>query len=230
MFVTFPFNVKFQTSGFHVVGASSAPQQGVGGAFSVQPRLGAHWIGAVTFMCTNEETTLAVEAFVASMEGMLGTTAVPVYQRYTPRDGQGRIAPQGYVAPLGDALQYEGAGSETAEFWGFEAEPAIYGTLSEAALLRAVQVKLTNTNAQGLRPGHNFGIGNNLHRAQQVWQDGGVDVVRFSPPLRADADAGAIVTMDAPKCLMRFSSEDEGQQVYSPTPVQSITMNFVEAI
>jgi len=36
--------------------------------------------------------------------------------------------------------------------------------------------------------------------------------------------------MDAPRCVMRFASENEGQLVNQPNPVGEITMNFVEAI
>lgn len=230
MFVTFPFNLRFQTSGFHVVGASSEPQQSIGGAYSVQPRLGAHWVGSVTFLTTNEETRLALQAFVAGMEGMLGTTSVPVFQRHAPRDGQGRAAPRCAVAPLGNSAMFEGGGSQSAEFWGFENLPAVYGNLAAGAALRAVEIAVTPTNYTGLRPGHDLTIGDRLHRVVQLRREGEADVLRITPPLRAAAAAGETVVLDAPHCLMRFASEAEGQQVYSPSPVSGITMNFVEAI
>jgi hypothetical protein len=229
MFNTFPFNLRFQTTGFHVVGASSEPRQSVGGAFSVQPRLGAHWVGSVTFLTTNEETTLALQAFVAGMEGMLGTTAVPILQRYSPRDGQGRMADH-ETAALGDGFQFEGYGSESSEGWGFEGVPAISGELAEAAALRAAEIIVARSNYSGFRPGHDFSIGNRLHRAVQIWPEGENDRVRITPPLRTAYSAGEPVIMDAPRCVMRFASENEGQLVNQPNPVGEITMNFVEAI
>lgn len=230
MHVTFPLNVNFTTSSFQVVGASSAPKQSVSGAFSVQPRLGAHWRGSVTFLTTNQESVLAVQAFVAAMEGALGTTSVPVFQRYLPRDGQGRVAPRRAVAPLGDTSLYEGGGSQTSEFWGFENMAAVSGLLAGAADLRATELVIARTNYTDLRPGHDFGIGGRLHRAVQVIPDGVNDRVRITPPLRAAAALGEEVNLSAPTCLMRFSSEEEGQLAYEPGPVSRITMNFIESI
>ncbi|TYB83937.1 hypothetical protein [Oceaniovalibus sp. ACAM 378] len=230
MFVTFPLNLRFQTSGFQVVGASSEPKQSVGGAFSVQPRLGAHWVGAVTAITTNEETILALQSFVAGMEGMLGTTSVPVFQRYSPRDGQGRLAPRRSTSALGNGLMNEGAGSETSEFWGFDGGPAISGNLAEAAALRAAEITIARTNYSEFRPGHDFSIAGRMHRAIQIWPDGENDRVRITPPLRTAADAGEMVIMDTPHCLMRFASEGEGQLVYETAHVHRVTMNFVEAI
>lgn len=229
MFNTFPHNLRFQTSGFRVVGASSEPQQSVGGAFSVQPRLGAHWVGSVTFMVTNESSTLALQAFVAGMEGMLGTTSVPVYQRYGPRDAQLRTADQS-GAVLGDAYPFEGFGSQAAEPWGFGGVPAISGTLATNAPMRAAEIVISPTNYKDLRPGHDFTIAGRMYRAINIWPDGANDRVRITPPLRDAALAGDVVVMDKPVCQMRFASENEGQLVYELQPGGQVTMNFVEAI
>lgn len=230
MFNTFPSALRFKTSGFHVVGASSTPQQSVGGAFSVQPRLGAHWVGSATFLTTNESTTLSLQAFIAGMEGMLGTTYVPVYQRHRPRDGLGRPAGCLSVAALGDGLMFEGAGSDAMEHWGFGGVPAISGSLAVDAPLRSSEIVIARTNYADFRPGHDFSVAGRMYRAINIWPDGANDRVRITPPLRADAVAGEVVIMDAPHCLMRFASENEGQLVYQPSPVGSVTMNFVEAI
>lgn len=228
MFNTFPFNLRFVTSGFQIVGASSTPQQSVGGAFSVQPRLGAHWVGSATFYTTNEATTLALQAFVAGMEGMLGTTSVPVFQRYAPRDLIGRRAdPAG--AALGDGLLYEGAGSDALEHWGFGGQAAISGILAADADLRASEIVIARTNYSNFRPGHDFTIAGRMYRAINIWPDGANDRVRITPPLRAAAAAGDAVVMDKPVCLMRFASENEGQLAYQPSPAGNVTMNFVEA-
>jgi hypothetical protein len=232
MFNTFPFGLRVQASVFQVVGASSVPNQSVGGAFSVQPRLGAHWVSSVTVKVTNEENTLALQAFVAGMEGMLGTTLVPVHYAYGPRDLVSRLADP-RMSALGDNEPREGMGSESAEFWGFDGESAISGELAEAAALRAAEITVARTNYSEFRPGHDFSIGGRLYRAVNIWPDGINDRVRITPPLRSAAGAGELVVFDTPKCLMRFASENEGQQVYTAAAmrsVRSITMNFVEAI
>lgn len=231
MHVNFPWNVPRRTSGFYLVGMSSEPRQSVGGAFSVQPRLGAHWTAALTVLAANEPSTLALEAFVVGMEGMLGTTDVPVYQRFGALDAQFRAAPEGAIAPLGDCGLGAGHGSLTSEHWGFEAQPAVFAVLAEAAALRATEVVIARSGVAALRPGQSFGIGGRLHRAQLVWSvSDGVDRVRFQPPLRAAAPSAAAVTLNGITCPMRFSSAEEGAQVFDPGPARAVTLNFVEAI
>lgn len=228
--VTFPFNVRHISHSAKLVGLSDAPQSALSGAMSVQPRLGGHWQATASFWATNEATALALQAFVAQMEGMLGTTLFPMYQRYAPLDAQGRRATGYGIGALGNGDIWEGTGSQTWEHYGFESEPSVTATLAASAALRATELRVTNSNTLGLRPGQMFGLGERTYWAKSVWQSGAQDVVSITPPLRAAAAAGDMLVLDRPTCLMRFASEDESALAFTIEPNVQVTMNMVEAI
>lgn len=230
MRVSFPVGLKMTADRPQLVGLSREPQQSISGAFTVVPTLSAYWTLSATFLVTNEATALAMQGFIACMEGMLGTTLVPMYQRWPARDRDGMKAPARLRAVLGDDSQVYGAGSETFEGFGFDNAPVVTAVLAEAAALRATRIKVASIDSTGLRPGQFFTIGERLYRVQLTWVDGGETVMQFQPPLRAAADVGAALVLDAPVCRMRFASEDEGVIAYDLSPLSTVALKFIEAI
>lgn len=223
MRVLFPHQLINQGAAFRVVGQSRPAQQSVGGAMTVVAALGAHWQAQVTFLIKGEAAHLAYLAFLAGMEGQLGTTLLPCTMRFRPFDRDGDSVTRCNVAVL--------AGAQTSQHFGFVNAPVATLTLTEAALLRATRIKVALGNTTGLRPGHRFSIGERLYEAQLIWQDGaGATVVQFQPPLRAAAAAGSVVVADAPHCAMRRSDMDDGAYDHAMLRMQSVTHSFVEAI
>lgn len=230
MRVAFPVGLKWTAARPSLVGQSRDPQQSISGAFSVVPSLSGHWEFAATFLTTNEATSLALMGFVAGMEGMIGTTLVPIYQRWPARTRDGVIAPRRSSSVLGDALQYEGAGSETFEGFGFENSTVVDALLTADAALRATRLRVAYVNSTGLRPGQMFSIGEQLYWVQLTWIDGADTILQIQPPLRAASVEGDALVIDAPVCRMRFASADEGVLAYDLSPVNRVPLKFIEAI
>lgn len=226
----FPFMLPFVESAPQLVGLTAAVQQGIGGGFTVIPSMGAYWRASVTFWVTNEPSVLAMQAFVAQMEGQLGTCVVPLGQRFGARDRDGRLLPSRFVAGLGGVSPYLGAGPESFEHFGFANAPVVLAVLREAADLRATRIAVDYLNSTGLRPGQYFSIADRLYLVKLAWQTDAGAMVEFNPPLRAAAEMGAVVTLDTTRCLMRFASEDEGVLSYSAQPSERVSVSFVEAI
>lgn len=230
MQVSFPVGLKWVADRLQLVGQSQDAQQGVSGAFTVRPSLTGHWRASATFLLTNEATVLAWQGFVAQMEGQIGTTLFPIWQRYPARTSDGALPSRRAVAVIGDDLQDERAGSVTFEGFGLATDPVVLGSLSDAAALRAAQIRVIYGDCAGLRPGQVFSIGDRLYRVQLSWADGAETVLQIAPPLRAAAAAGAVLIMDAPVCRMRFASEDEGVVDFDRVPVEQVTVQMIEAL
>jgi hypothetical protein len=231
MHVMFPHNVRHNAHSLRQVGQSSDGVQGIDGVFTAQPRLGGHWRATASFWATNEATSLALQAFVAGMEGMLGTTDFPVFQRYAARDVQGHVVGAFPVGSIGNGHIWEGRGSEAAQHFGLANAPVVFATVADAAASRATRLRVLRSATAGVRPGQFFSIGARLYQVQLLWQDAaGVDVVQITPPLREAVPAGAMMVLDAPVCRMRFATADEGVQAFTLDGAQQVTFQMIEAI
>ena len=222
MHVLFPHQLLRQAAQFGISGQSMPSTSSISGATTVRPSLGAKWEAIAAFVMRTEEQHLAFRAFLAGMEGALGTTDVPAFSRFRPhdRDGHGVVACD--IAKLSDA--------QTFEHFGFQNAPLESAILTESASLRATRIKVTYPNSTGLRPGHRFSINGRLHEVQLSWTEGGSNILQIQPPLRNAAGAGAVIEMHAPRCLMRFSSPDRPAYDDAMPRMQSVTLNFIEAI
>ena len=223
MRATFPFRLLNQDLTPRFVGASLEPQRSISGAETVIPSLGGRWEVTASFVVRGEAAQLQWQAFLAQMEGRIGTTLVPIRTRFRPKDRNGKPAPACQTAGLGDA--------QTWEHFGFTNEPVATTKLATAAPLRATTLKVAGGNTTGLRPGQFFSIGERLYRVQHHWQDeGGTSNLMIQPPLRAAAASGAALILDAPVCLMRMVSEDEGQFDHLLNRMPRVTCSFVEVV
>lgn len=221
MHVTFPHQLIAQGARFALIGQTRIAQESISGASTVIASLAARWSASVTFVIRDEAGHLAFRAFMAGLEGMLGTTDVPAFARYRPLDQNGRAVTRCTVASLAEAQTMEHFGFENAEIEGAQ--------LAADAALRATDLQVTESATTGIRPGHRFSIGDRLHEVQLAWTDG-ARRLRVQPPLRAAALSGAQLNLFAPICRMRRADDADPSYDDRMTRQQSITLSFVEAL
>lgn len=202
-------------------GLSREPQQSISGVETVTPTFGGRWEATCSFVIKGEAAQLAWQAFLAQMEGRVGTTLVPIRTRFRPRDRDGHHVYGCGPAGLADA--------QTWEHFGFDSSPVAAMTLAAPAALRATTIKATLNNTTGLRPGQFFSIGERLYQVQHHWQDtDGTANLMIWPPLR-QAYNQAVLILDRPVCLMRMVSESEGEFDHLLNRMPTVTVNFTEA-
>lgn len=222
MRATFPFHLLSQTFTPRFVGASLEPQRSISGAETIVPAMGGRWEVDCSFVIRGEAAQLEWQAFLAQMEGRIGTTLVPIRTRFRPKDRDGHAAPSCQIAGLADA--------QTWEHFGFENAPTATMALAEPASLRATTIRVTGGNTTGIRPGQYFSLGERLYRVQHHWQtQDGVSNLMIQPPLR-QALTTATLILDRPVCLMRFASEDEGPFDQLLDRMPRVTCRFVEVV
>lgn len=221
MQATFPHLALWQDVQFYLTGQSQEPAESISGAQSIVPTLRGRWIASASFVLNGEAATLQWQAFLAQLQGRIGTTLVPVHSRYRPKDRNGKPLPFCDVADI--------AGSQTWEHFGFANTPVTRATVLSDMPLRASEIDLTFSDTTGIRPGQFFSINDRLHRVQHHWQVGGVSRIRFEPPLRKAVQAGQAVELAKPVCLMRCTTETEGLFDQSLDVLPRVTLNFVEA-
>lgn len=221
MHVTFPHQLIAQGARFALTGQTRATQEAISGDTTVIASLSARWSATATFMIRDEAGHLAFRAFLAGLEGMLGTTDVPAFARYRPLDQDGDGVTRCTVGTLSDA--------QTMEHWGFENALVSGASLAAAAALRAVDLQISETDTTGIRPGHRFSIGDRLHEVQLAWTDG-TRRLRVQPPLRDAVASGAALNLFAPVCRMRRADDADPGYDDRLTRQQSITLSFIEAL
>lgn len=222
MQATFPFLALHQTAQFYLTGQSLEPQESISGVETIVPTMRARWTATATFALKDEAATLQWQAFLAQMQGRVGTTLVPCRSRWRPRDRDGHGMTFCRVAGL--------AGAQTMEHFGFASTEITRVAVAAAVGLRATQMDLTYQDTTGLRPGQYFSVGERLHRVQQSWQVAGVPRIMFEPPLRAAVAAGTRVEIERPVCKMRMVSETEGIFDQSLDVLPQVQVQFAEAL
>lgn len=223
MQVTFPHRAMWQSVTFNLTGQSLEPQQSISGAETVVPVPRGRWTATMSFAIKGEAQVLQWQAFLAQMEGRVGTTLVPVRSRFRPLDRDGHNLAFCATANLADA--------QTWEHFGFQNTDIAYINVASAASLRATQLDVTLRNSTGLRPGQFFSIGEKLYRVQAHWQPSvGVHRIMFQPPLRTAVFVGQRIDLGRPVCRMRFASEDEGLFDHSLDVLPVVSVNFVEVM
>ncbi len=223
MQVTFPHQLLVQTSSPRLIGQALDRMESISGAETLVPTLSGRWSVVGTFLLRGAAAHLAYDAFLAQMEGRIGTTLVPFQARYHPFDRDGHAVPQCVVADLGDA--------QTWEHFGFENAPVAMMRLDAAAPLRAVRITVTLGNTTGIRPGQMFSIDERAYQAQYVWAgvDGRIEI-QFQPPLRVAVGAGRPIVLDRVACKMRLVGEDLGSVDRAGPKMQSVSLAFEEAL
>ncbi|MFH5773599.1 hypothetical protein ACHFJ0_05055 [Paracoccus sp. NGMCC 1.201697] len=223
MQATFPHLALSQAAQFYMVGQSLETQESISGADTIVPTMRGRWTAAVSFALKGEAATLQWQAFLAQMQGRIGTTLVPARSRWRPRDRDGHGMSFCDTGNLGDA--------QTWEHFGFANTDLDRITVTASAPLRATEIELTLNDSTGLRPGQYFSLGERLHRVQAHWQPSETrHRILFEPPLRQAVEAGERVEIERPVCKMRMVSETEGTFDQSLDSFPIVTAQFVEAI
>lgn len=222
MQATFPFLALHQTAQFYLTGQSLEVQESLSGVDTVVPTMRGRWSATATFVLHGEAATLQWQAFLAQMQGRIGTTLVPCHSRWRPRDRDGHGMTFRRVACFADA--------QTMEHWGFAGTDRILAAVAAPAALRATQIDVTYYDTTGLRPGQYFSIGDRLHRVQQSWRVGTANRLMIEPPLRGPVAAGARIEIERPACKMRMVTETEGLFDQSMAVLPQVQLQFAEAI
>lgn len=223
MQATFPHRLLRQVSKFWLEGMSQEPQDSINGTPTIVPTMRGRWMASCQFVLHGEAATLEWQAFLAQMEGRVGTTLVPAHYRFRTRDRDGHPLSFCDVADIADA--------QTWEHFGFANTDIIRAAVAAAAPLRATQIDLKYYDTLGLRPGQYFSIGDRLHRVQAAWMpDSLTNRVIFQPPLRRAVGTNAIVEIEKPVCRMRFTTETEGVFDQSLDVLPVVTAAFQEAL
>lgn len=223
MQATFPHRLLWQAVQFWPVGMSIEPQESISGTETIVPTMRGRWMATCSFAIRREAAQLQWQAFLAQMEGMVGTTLVPARYRWRPRDRDGHHLAFCDVANL--------RGAQTWDHFGFASTDVDRVVVAAAAPLRATEIDVTLNDTTGLRPGQFFSIGERLHRVQAYWQPApGAHRLMFQPPLRAAVAAGTRVEIEKPVCKMRFTTESEGVFDQSLDVLPVVQVNFQEAI
>jgi len=224
MEATFPHLVGWRSVRFWPEGMALDPQQSINGTDTIIPTMRGRWKATAELVFHGEGGYLQWQAFLAQMEGMLGTTLVPCFTRHRPRDRQGRVVSFARTAGLADA--------QTVEHFGFDAAPLRQVVTAAASPLRSTELDVDLLNIIDLRPGQYFSVGERLHQIQNHWESApGAHRIRFHPPLREAVAKGALVEVARPVCKMRFTTETEGQFPQDHAEfAPKVTVNFTEAL
>ena len=222
MHVTFPHLPKWQSVQFYLGGQSLEPQESINGTPAIVPTMRGRWMATMTLVLYDEASTLQWQAFLAQMQGRVGTTNVPALARYRPLNRNGEVLCFDDLANLADG--------QTWEHFGFENTTLNRVTMSGAAVLRATQTNINLFDTTGLRPGHFFSIRDRLYRVQKHWEPSdGAHRIMFEPPLREAIPNNTRLEIERPVCKMRFVSETEGVYDQSLALFPTVTCNFMEA-
>lgn len=224
MDATFPYLAGWRSIRFWPQGMALDPQRSLNGTDTVIPTMGGRWMASGELVIHGEARVLQWQAFLAQMQGRLGTTQVPCFSWFRTLDRDGRRTAFHRTAGI--------AGAQTWEHFGFDNAPVKRITTAQAAPLRAMELELTLHDSTGIRPGQYFAIGERLHQVRSHWQpDATRHRILFDPPLREAVAAGAHVEVDRPVCKMRFTSETEGQFAQAhDNPFPTVTVNLEEAL
>ncbi|MGA0615320.1 hypothetical protein [Paracoccus sp. KR1-242] len=226
MQATFPHLAIAKAPQFRLLGQSLDPEESIDGTDTVVPTMRGRWTATVSFVLRQEAALLQWRAFLMQMRGRVGTTPVPVYSRFRPRDRDGR---GGRFNQIGNFDS-----SQTMEHWGFSNAPREQVMLNLNAGLRATEIEVRYPDSTGLRPGHYFSLRDRLYCARAVYlsrqtENGPRFSVEFDPPLREAVTAGMVVEINRPVCRMRLATEDEGIMDNAEI-MQTVQARFVEAL
>lgn len=226
MEVTFPGALIWETFAPEFVGQARSVQQSISGASTVVPTFAGHWEAEIGFAVFGERNELAYQAFLAQMEGQIGTTLVPFWTRHRPYDRNGHEVKNLNDGTVGGSL-YNGDSGQAFEHFGFASNPVVTMSVGAAAA-RATDLRVSWNNTTGIRPGQFFSIGAHLYQVQLHWEDDQGHVIRIRPGLRVAVADGATAVLDKPVCRMRLMSEGGGL-VHRAERLTRTTLKFVEA-
>lgn len=224
MQATFPHLAGWRSIRFWPEGMALDPQKSISGVDTIVPTMRGHWRASGSLVIHGEARVLQWQSFLAQMQGVLGTTLVPCFSWFRPKDRDGHVVAFNRIAGI--------AGAQTWEHFGFEGTPVSRIVVASVAPLRATEMDIEIRNSTGIRPGQYFSVGERLHQVLSHWKpDATSHRIMFHPPLRAQVTPGTPIKVDRPVCRMRFTSETEGQFDQShDNPAPQITVNFVEAL
>lgn len=220
-----PSALRFRSVEFRPESQSRSGGLSLTGSEQLTVSNAGRWKARVTVVVRGEASNLALRALVAGMEGRVGTVLVPKWERFRPRDDNGR-----------EFSQAQSVGYSCTDFnfdlSGFGQSDEVHARFTDAAAQGATLAFLDIVDGEGPRPGHYFGVGNRIYRCASVSQvsEGDPTQVQFWPRLREAAAVDTPAILDRPVCLMRFADDNQGEAALNLAGSGLVTMEFVEAI
>lgn len=161
----FPYLAGWRSVRFWPTGMALDPQQGITGAETIVPTARARWMATGELVIHGEERVLQWQAFLAQMQGNLGTTDVPCFSWFRPRDRNGRMPSFDRTSGIANA--------QTFEHFGFDGPAVQRLTNVFDAPLRSTEISVSRQDSTGIRPGQYFSLGRRLHQVQMSWEAAG---------------------------------------------------------
>lgn len=155
MALDLPWRLRFSGAVFHPANTSRTGGRSITGSMQVVQSNAGYWRATISVPVHDEELTLAYRAFVTQVQGMAGEVLVPCATKWRPYDRDA------IMLPLDEAVAFRTAG-----IWdhsGFGQTDVTTVWVDDVVSAGAVEMSLRHPGAEGLRPGHYFGIGERLY-------------------------------------------------------------------
>lgn len=216
MLVPFPASYDYRAVQSRLVGRASTGGVALSGAITRVASNAAHWQATVSFVLHGEQAFLEWQQFAAQMQGGIGETLVPLWPRIRPKDRDGQELPRDDFTRLGQVQ--------------IEVPQEVHVRTRGDADIGDTIIGATYPNTTGVFPGHTVQIGNHAYVVVNSYLDqNDVQRLQIDPPLREAIPLGSTVVVDRPKCLMTVDSGQDISLPHTLSPVEIITVNFIEA-
>ncbi|AZV00405.1 hypothetical protein pthi1_p40 [Paracoccus phage vB_PthS_Pthi1] len=219
MQIAFPAPVRLQSSVPRLEGLRLQPFTNIDGETFAKPAMNGFWRLDMQAFAFDMQSHLALSAFVTAMGAANAECVVPVYVKWRPLGGNGRMLVRG--GP-GAPFTSDHIGFTSPQFGGF--------TLRAPAAYRDSYIDVDTPALSNLSPGHFVTLGARLHQVVNVVPiDEHPQRARVSlmPNLRAAYPVGEVVVVDQLRLRCRLESGDPVASDLSPR--QDTSLTFIEA-
>lgn len=200
MIYAFPSNVRIRNVRPRVEGLRLGTFTNIDNEAFARPALNGFWRVELTLLSHDEDSHLALTAFLAAMRGH-ARTVLPLTTRWLPNDANGRKLAINREAPAFGM-----------DHMGFAADPFDGFTLRAPASHRDSYIDVSKPELSHLRPGHRFTIGDRMYQvinASAINDSETSARVSIMPPIRGNHDAGSLVNVDDLRMLAQMESADD---------------------
>lgn len=218
MQVAFPDNVRIRNFRARIEGLRIGSFTNIDGEPFARPSLNGFWRVNMTLLSHDEDSHLALTAFLAALQGN-ATTVLPMVTQWLPNGANGRKLAISRPAPV---FSTDHAGFASEPFGGF--------ALIAPAQHRDSFIDVSCPEMSRLRPGHRITLGDRMHQVIKVHainESETASRVSLSPPVRGNFNAGEVVVVDQIKLKARLESADDVEDWN--IPYADVKATFIEA-
>lgn len=200
MIYSFPSNVRIRNVRARVEGLRLGTFTNIDNEAFARPALNGFWRVEMTLLSHDEDSYLALTAFMAEMRGQ-ARTVLPLTTRWLPNDENGRKLSINREAPAFGM-----------DHMGFASDPFPGFTLRSPASHRNSYIDVNKPELSHLRPGHRFSIADRMYqvtKASAINESDTASRISIKPPIRGNHDAGSLVQVDDLRLLAQMESADD---------------------